>query len=256
MIGTVIEIDRQPYTVLGVMPPSFIFPFEGTPYSQPADLWVPLALTPDEIRSTGASFSISVIARLKPGASVSAASSEAANMSILFHKDHPELNTGNLQVTASAMGLRELLVENVRPFLLLLLGAVGAVLLIACANVANLLLAKSLARSREIAIRTALGAERKRLIRQLLTESTFLSLLGGAAGLLVALAMMKAIGAFAPQEVGWPPHLSLDPLVLAFTLVLAVVTGIGFGLAPALQMSRVNLTGRNRGKRQLYRCRI
>jgi predicted permease len=242
LVGGTIEIDRQPYSVIGIMPPSFAFPFAGMPHSRPADLWVPLALTPDEIRSTSANFGISVMARLKPGISVSQASQEAANMATLFYKNHPELNTGNFLITGSAAGVRELLIENVRPFLLLLLGAVGAVLLIVCANVANLLLAKSLARSHEIGIRTALGEGRKRLIKQLLTESMFLALLGGAAGLLVAFALIKSIGFFAPRQIGWPVDLAFDPVVLLFTFFLAAITGIGFGLAPALQMSRVDLS--------------
>jgi putative ABC transport system permease protein len=224
------------------MPSSFTFPLEGIPFSRPAGFWVPLALTQDEIHSTSASFSISVIARLRPGFSVTQASSEASNLVTMFYRDHPELNNGSFQVTASVAGLRELLVENVRPFLLLLLGAVGALLLIACANVANLLLAKSLARGHEIAVRTALGAERRRLIRQLLTESTLLGLIGGAFGLATAAAMIKAIGAFAPRQIGWPLNLAPDARVLLFTLVLAFVTGIGFGLAPALRTSRMDLS--------------
>jgi putative ABC transport system permease protein len=242
LIGKTIEIDRQPYSVIGIMPPSFIFPFAGSPFTQPAAIWVPLALTQDEIRNTGANFNINVIARLRPGVSAAQASSEAGNLAALFHRDYPELNTGNFQITGFAVRLRDLLVENVRPFLFLLLGAVGAVLLIACANVANLLLAKSLARSHEIAVRTALGAARTRLVRQLLTESTLLALMGAASGLFVAVTMIRAMRFLAPHQIGWPSDLTLDPLVLAFTLVLAVLTGIGFGLVPALRMSRMDLS--------------
>jgi putative ABC transport system permease protein len=241
IVGTNIEINQQPFSVIGIMSPAFTFPFEGMPFSQAADLWTPLALTPDELRSTGASFSINLIARLHPGISVSQASSEADIMTSAFRRDHPELNTGNFQVTASAVAFRELLVENVRPFLLLLMGAVGALLLIACANVANLLLTRSLVRSHEIAVRTALGADRKRLIRQLLTESTLLALIGAGSGLLVAVVMIKSIRVLAPPQIVWPANLAPDPFILLFTLVLAIVTGIGFGLAPALRASRVDL---------------
>jgi putative ABC transport system permease protein len=241
IVGTSIEIDRQPYSVIGVMPPSFVFPLEGTPGSQPADLWTPLALTQEELRSTGANFNVNVIARLKPGISTAQAGTEAAIMTAAFHRDHPELNTGNLQVTASAMAFRELSVENVRPLLLLLLGAVGAVLLIACSNVANLLLAKSLTRSHEIALRIALGAQRFHLIKQLLVESTLLAFLGALSGLALALIMVRYIHTVIPQEIGWPMHTTPDMLVVLFTLLLAIVTGIGFGLAPALRMSRLDL---------------
>lgn len=243
ILGRNIEIDRQPYSIIGVMPPSFTFPMEGIPNSQPADVWTPLALTREELSSTGATFDVNVIARLRPGSSASQASTEAASVTASFHRDHPELNTGNLQVTASAMSLRSVLVENVRPLLGLLLGAVGAVLLIACSNVANLLLAKSLVRNQEIAIRTALGAQRSRILRQLLVESSLLAFLGAVLGLALAWIMVGYIRVFLPQEIGWPSNLAPDATVVLFALVLAAATGIGFGIFPALRMARVDLNG-------------
>jgi predicted permease len=238
IVGGRLEIDRQPYEVIGIMPASFRFPFEGMPFARPADVWMPLALTETEIRSTAGAFDIAALARLKDRVTVSQASSEIHAQASAFRRDHPELYPGSMQIVTSAGALDGILIEESRPFLLLLMGAVGAVLLIACANVANLLLAKALVRSREFAIRMALGAERRRLIAQLLTESVLLAAIGGAAGFVLGVGALQAMRALGSQDLDWPSHATPDARVLLFTLVLTMLTGIGFGLVPALRMSR------------------
>jgi predicted permease len=241
IVGKTIDINRQPHSVVGIMPASFTFPFEGTPFAKPAELWTPLALTADELRSTSASFGINVIARLKDHVSISQASSDVSVTAAAFRRDHPELYTGNLEVTASAEDLKDVLTAPVRPLLLLLLGAVAAVLLIACANVANLLLAQALVRSQEMAIRGALGADRTRLVRQLLTESLLLASVGGAAGLAVGFGAIKAIRLVGPPQIDWPRQLEPDGRVLLFTLAAALLTGIVFGVVPAIRLSRPDI---------------
>jgi predicted permease len=242
IVGRTIEIDGEPHLVIGVMPPAFTFPLEGAPFVRPAAIWTPLALTDEETRGTGNSFSINVIARLADGVSVAQASDAIARQAAVFRTDHPELYPGKIEVAASAQALRDVLVAPVRPLLLLLLGVVGAVLLVACANVANLLLARSLARRGELAVRAALGATRGRLIRQLLTESVLLASIGGLCGFLVGLAIIRAIRALGPPEIAWSHHLAPDPFALLWTLAVATLTGVVFGLAPALRISRADVT--------------
>ena len=241
VVGKVIAFDDVPYTVIGVLPRNFEFLDNS-----PADMLVPFQLAESSLQSSNGHVmlmiqSLSVVARLRPGATVAAAANElnAINKRVL------ESLPGNLKGLGDGQSQVFLLhdheIGNVRPALLVLLGAVGFVLLIACANVANLQLARATAREKEVAIRGALGAGRWRLARLLLTESSAVALAGGLAGLLLAAAAIRLIHRFAPTNI---PHLQaaqLDLRVLLFTLGVSLLTGIVFGLAPVLAAFRVSL---------------
>ncbi len=222
LVGQSLLLDGVSYTVVGVAPPGFDYP-------RKRDVWVPLTLDPAK-QSRGGHFLLSV-ARLRPGVSVAQARSEMRGIAARLEKQYPDSNDG---WTALVLPLQEVIVEKIRPALVVLLWVVAAVLLIACLNVANLLLARLAARGREISIRTALGAGRGRLVRQLLTESVLLSLLGGALGLLLAYWGTRALVALNPAAIPNAEAIGLDSRVLAFTLALSVAAGLFFGLFPAL----------------------
>ena len=232
ILGKVVTLDSQPYTVVGVMP-------SGFELLQPADVFLPFApwaktLPDDRDWHPG----IFAIARLKEGFNQEQARTEMVAIAKRLEEQYPLYNTGK---SADVVGLQEQLVQNVRPALLLLLGAVAAVLLIACVNVANLLLARAASRGREVAIRTSMGATRWRVTRQLLTESVLLSLGGGILGLLLAKAslgpLLKLSSAALPAVI----DVSLDNWVLAFTFGVSIFTGLLFGIVPALRTARLDL---------------
>ncbi|MGH9742912.1 MAG: ADOP family duplicated permease [Candidatus Acidiferrum sp.] len=242
VIGRVIALDDTPYTVVGVLPQNFEFLDNS-----PADLLVPFQLADTSINISGGRVMVmiqplSVVARLRPGARLAVVVTELNAINERVIKSLPGnfkrlLGDGHAQV----FPLHDHEIGNVRPALLVLLGAVGFVLLIACANVANLQLARAAAREKEVAIRGALGARRWRLARQLLTESSAAAVGGGVAGLLLAAWVIRLIHRFAPTNI---PHLQgarLDLPVLVFTLVVSLLTGILFGLAPVLAAFRVSL---------------
>ncbi len=224
VVGSAVRIDGQPYTVLGVMPPSFRFPEEG------ADAWVPLSFGPDVATQRGAHY-LEVVARRRPEVAADRASAEIRAIADRLRLAYPRTNGGS---TAVVRPLAETLVGDVRPALLMLLGAVGLVTLIACANVANLLLIRATRRSSEIAVRTALGASRARLARQLLTESLVLAAAGAAAGLALAAVSLDAIVRLAPANVPRLSEVRIDGGVLGFTALWTLAAALVFGLAPAL----------------------
>ena len=225
VIGGTATLEGSPYTIVGVMPPTFAFP------SRAVEAWVPLGLgAGDEAGRSGRE--IAVIGRLRPGATARDATDEIGAVTSRLNLDHPEAMQGRLSVVIPLM---EMTAGPVRPALLALLGAVGFVLLIACANVANLLLASLGARQQEIALRAALGAGRARLLRQFLVESGLLGLSGGVVGSLLAFWLLDALRGLAPRELGWLASVRLDLPVLLATLGLSLLSSLLFGLLPALQ---------------------
>lgn len=232
VLGRTVTLDGTPYTITGIMPPGFAFP----PFwSTGAELWAPLPLA--ERAANRRAQSLRVFARLKDGIGLERARAEMATIAARLEQSYPGTNR---QVVARA--LDDIVVGNVRAALLVLLGAVGFLLLISCANVAHMLLARAAARHKEIALRVALGASRARMIRQLLTESLVLALAGGAAGVGLAAAGLRALMAAGPARLPRLETVALDGRVLAVTIAVSVLTGIVFGLAPALQASRRDLT--------------
>jgi putative ABC transport system permease protein len=230
-IGRSIKLSDEPYTVIGVMPAGFRF------ISREQEIWAPWAFPPDWSQVRGAHF-LSVLARRKPEVTLDQARAEMAAMGQRLATQYPDVNRGWGIRTDT---LYENVVGDVRPALLLLLAAVGTLLLIACGNVANMLLARTVERRREIAVRASLGAGKLRLIRQMLAESVLLSLAGGALGLLLAGGGTRALLALAPEVLPRAYAIHLDPWVLGFTFAVAILTGLVFGLAPVFTVLRQDL---------------
>lgn len=232
-IGKTVTIDDKPFTIVGILPPDFRFIrfFRGGEF----ELWMPLALERSQL--SRAEHSVSVYGRLKPEITLAEARAEMDIINRRLAQQYPETNR---DIGVNVLSLVEANTKALGTPFLLLVAAVGFVLLIACANVANLLLARSAGRQLEIAIRLAVGASRFRLVRQLLTESSLLGLLGGAAGLAVALLGIKLFIVLSPVNFPRKDEISLDVTVLAFTLALSLLTGILFGLMPALRASATN----------------
>src|SRR6516164_891202 len=228
VLGRRIQLDGKTYTIIGVMPPGFKFALF---WANQAELWAPLALGARATRREGNS--LRVFARLNPGITLEQARAEFAGITARLELQYPGTNKD-----ARIVPFKERVVGTIRPALLTLLFAVSFVLLIACANVAHMLLARAAARGREVAVRAALGAGRARLIGQFLTESLLLALIGGVLGLMLAYWGIRAMVRFGPPGIPRLETLSLDWRVLAFTLAASLATGAAFGLAPALQASQ------------------
>lgn len=223
IVGHTITLSGLPFTVVGVAPTGFRF-------DNASDLWAPLRT--DTTRGRRADF-LSVVARLKPGTTIEQAQAQMTTIGRALEAEYPATNTG---WRPELVSLKEQLVGDIRPALLVFMGAVGLVLLIACANVANLMLMRAAAREREMAIRSALGAGSRRIVRQLLTESVLVSLLGGALGLMLAIWATSALRAIEGAPIPRLGESDVDGWVVAFTLVISLVTGLIFGLAPALRL--------------------
>lgn len=252
-IGRTLHLNDSPYTVIGVLPESFPFP-------APAQLWIPYTFPPNFSQVRGRHF-LRVFARLKPGVTLQLAQAQMDEIGAALEREHPDDNRGH---GVNVMSLREHYAGDVRKPLLVLFGAVGFVALIACANVANLLLVRGASRQREFAVRLALGGSRGRIVRLLLVESVLLAALAGAAGSLLALWATDALKAIVPADlfVNGTDTFKLDFRVLIFLAGISLLTAVLFGLAPALHSSRLNLvdslkegglrTGAARSRKRLH----
>ena len=244
VLGKTMTLDGESYAVIGVAPEGFQFPrakelpfFVGV--AAQTDMWRPMTLGDEFVNKSRANHQLSVIAKLKPGVTRERAQSEMTAIAVRLEQSYPDSNQG---IGVKVVPLNEQVVGNVRVALLVLTGAVALVLLIACANVANLLLARSSGRQKEIAIRTALGASRGRVVRQLLTEAVLLSTTAAIAGTLLSLWGIKAMLSLSRDTLPRAYEISVDLKVLGFTVAIALLTSVIFGLTPALQASKINLS--------------
>jgi len=238
VIGRTINLDGESVAVTGVLPRGFAFgAVESTFPSLTADIYVPIAHSTARGTRGAPSPSVGVYARLRPGVPIERSQAEVDAVSRRLEATYPDMKGRGAQVWR----VRDFTVRDVRLSLLVLSGAVGLVLLIACANVANLLLVRASVRQREIALRTALGAGRWRILRQLLTESVILGVCGGAAGLALAAAGTRLVQRYGPERIPFLKEVSLDGHVFAFAILASLLTGILFGLAPALAAFRARL---------------
>jgi predicted permease len=237
VVGQTLQVNGTARTIIGVMPPSFRLPRDFAS-DRPSEIWTPYDLAP-EMAQWG-SRSLTAFARLKPGIEVAAATSAMRAIEARW-VEQGHWQKGD-ETGLNPVPMRDFVVGEVRTALFILLGAVGVILLIACANVANLMLARGDERHREVAVRTALGASRGRIVTQLLTESTVIALAGGVLGTALAYGGLQLLQAAQPAGIPRVQQIGIDAGVFAFTLLLTIVTGLVFGLAPALEISRPDLT--------------
>jgi putative ABC transport system permease protein len=257
ILGRTISLNSRTFTIVGVMPAGVEFTVKsGSMIGKPPEIWLPMGFNADSRIRRGRY--MTAIARLKPGVSLAQAQAEMTTIGDRLEQQYPDFNTG---WGVNLVPLFEEQVGDIRPALLILFGAVGFVLLIACANVANLLLARGATRHREVALRAALGATRRRIVRQMLTESLLLSAVGGMLGLGLAYWGVRALLALGPTELASLQNVGIDVRILGFTILLSLVTGVIFGIVPAIQASRTDLNeslkegGRSVGSVQGHRLR-
>jgi putative ABC transport system permease protein len=236
IIGTTLDLDGEPYTIIGVLGPDFEFPM-------PADIWIPLGLYPGTSASRG-SHNLQVLARLAEGRTIEEAQAELAAIASRLERQYPDTNRG---WSVRTVPLHDAAVQHLRPLTVVVFGAVGVVLLVACANIGSMLIARAAGRRREFAVRLALGANRTRLVRQLLTESAILAALGGALGVALALFLLEATRRVELVPMPRLVHAGVNGTVLAVTAALTLATGFLFGVAPAMHVGRWEIGGGLRG---------
>ncbi len=252
LVGRAITLNNEKYTVVGVMPPGFSYPFRDP------ELWTPAAFTPERLANRGAHY-LTVVARLQPGVTVAKANAELRVLCNRLARAYPDTNAGISRFFAEP--LQSTYTRDARTSLMVLMAAVAFILLIACANIANLLLSRATGRQREIAVRTALGAARGRVIRQMLTESALLACGGGLLGVLLAGGCFNFLKNLIPADLSRSVSLSLDPHVLAFAVGISLASSFLFGMAPALQVSKIDLNemlkeggrGNSGSRRRIFR---
>ncbi len=243
-VGQRLKLNDQDYTVIGVMPAGFQFPHASLPFAQPAEVWIPLAYSSEQVTQRQGPYYLNVLAHLKPGVTLSQTRTQMNTLGQIFEKEYrgyrgPNGEDGGWRITIAP--LQEEAVGNSRTALLLLFGAVGLVLLIACANVANLMLVRAAAQQKEVAIRAALGASRWRIARQWVIESLLLALLGSGLGLLLALWSIDLLIKLGPAGLPRVQEIKIDARVVVFTTGLAILTGVLCSLIPALRASNLDL---------------
>src|SRR5215469_10790820 len=238
ILNRTIKLDEQPYLVVGVMPMSFQFPSDGAPLSERVDLWVPEVFAPDRLQDRLREFGVHFIGRLKPSVSAQQAQADVSNIAAVFMQQYHY--SGTLLVFPHVHSFAAYEVQKARPLLMLLIAAVAYVLLIACANVANLLLARGSQRSHEMAIRSAIGAARRRLLAQCLAESLVLSVFGAGAGFALAVLLVAGARAFGPADVPRLQEAAVNPSALLFTIVLSLFATLLFGFVPAWRLSHAS----------------
>jgi predicted permease len=246
VIGRILRLDNDPQTIIGVLPPGFRHP--GPTVSGDAEVFAAFGATggPFPKPTRGTRILVNAIGRLKPGLTLAQAQARLTAMAAQLRRDFPGDYPRQAQWTVEIQPLQETLVGNVRPMLLVLLGAVILIVFVVSLNIANLLLARASARQQEMAVRLALGASGGRLVRQMLTESMLLSLIGGAAGVATAVGTLGFILRFVPSNVPRLNEVRIDWVVLAFALLISILTGLAFGLAPAFHSAKVALSSANR----------
>lgn len=238
VLGKTVSLDRKPYRIIGVMPPDFLFPLRSDP---PAEIWVPLGLTPRELAIGGSSFAFGALARLKPGTGMIQAEADVERVTRHIAQAFPAVQRGDLEILGAVVPLKEDAVGDLRKPVVVLFLAVLAVLAIAVVNVANLLLARGTARQRELAIRIALGAGSRRVVSQLLVESVLLAVVGGALGWVLAMAATRTLVTMVPGHIPRLEAAQLDIPALLFALAVSVLAGLLFGAAPALFALRTSV---------------